>query len=116
MKLFIVMLVMLAAILGFWWWTWTDLRNTSVELAQCRSEVAGLRGQVEKTEKFLLDVEGLRREVEVARQENAAKFLEAMGLYGNERLDYLERMLREDAERRCPVSSSPAYGVAGAVH
>lgn len=86
-------------------------------MALYRTQIAGLQAQVQKTEEALAKVEGLRNEIAEVRRENQNRLLEAMGLYGNDRLDYLERLLREDAQRRATGATvAPAAGANGAVH
>lgn len=116
MRMFVVLVVMLAAILGFWWNTWSHINRSAAQLAQYRQDIDTLQKQVAKTEQALSAIEGLRREIAEAKKENEMRLMEAASFCGNERLDYLERMLREDACRRAPGGDAAApAGAAGAV-
>lgn len=117
MKTLIAVCIMLATIVSVWWWTLAHIHESAEQMALYRTQIAGLQEQVKKTEEALARVEGLRNEIAEVRRENQNRLLEAMGLYGNDRLDYLERLLREDAQRRAagaPVA--PTAGANGAVH
>lgn len=108
---------MLATIVSVWWWTLAHIHESAEQMTLYRLQIADLQKQVAKTEEALAKVEGLQKEIAEVRRENQNRLLEAMGLYGNDRLDYLERLLREDAQRRAyGAPAAPATGVNGAVH
>lgn len=116
MRLFIVLAVMLAAILGFWWNTLSHINSSAATLAKYQTDIDELQKHVKKTEQALSEIEKLRHEVADAKRENEMRLLEAASFCGNERLDYLERVLNEDACRRAlGAGAAPAAGPAGAV-
>ena len=113
MKTLIAVCIMLATIVGVWWWTLAHIHESAEQMALYRKQITELQVQLKKTEEALARMEGLRNEIAEARRENQNRLLEAMGLHGNDRFDYLERLLRQDACRR---ADAPAANPAGAVH
>lgn len=110
MRMFIVLVVLLASACAVWWVTRAHLADTERTLAVYRQDIDTLQKQMAKTEQALNAIEGLRNEIAQAKQENELRFLEAANLCGNDRIAYLERMLKEDACRRTANSSAPASG------
>lgn len=116
MKIFIACVVMLVAIVGCWWYTMNHMRESALLLQRYQQDIEALQIQQQRTEEALAKVEALRNEVAEARRENQSRLMESLGLYGDDRFDYLERLLNEDACRRAAGLPDAATGFDGAMY
>lgn len=105
-RLAVVLFVMLAAVLGFWWWTLSDYRAMSAEVAQLRQDVTIMRRHISESERVLTAVSRLEMEVRGARMESDRQLELAEGLDGDDFYDALDQLLYEDRTRRDRIDSS----------
>lgn len=77
-------------------------------LNQVQETLATIQKSVKASEKALEDLKVKKEAVANARIETDRKMQEADCLDGNERYEYYDRLLREDAERRCNPASRRA--------
>lgn len=115
MRLVVAMAVMLAAILGSWWYMLHDFREHATAMQRLQNQVSVLVNQLVATDQAMRQVSALRQEVESARRENDARVQEALGMCGIERFDYLERLLEEDRDRRGACTTHSPASAAGAL-
>lgn len=109
----VVALVVLAVLAGLYWWMLGDYRDTKVELARLTAKMAVIEKNQRETERIIKALDRLKIEVEDAREETNAQLQDSYDLTGDERLDYLKRLLKEDRDRR--NGGSAAGALAGAV-
>lgn len=110
-RLVIIVIILFLGTLGFWWWGLTDYRETASAVANLRIEMEKMKAHVQETERVLAAVESLKVAIQDGRRVSDAALEESQCYIGNERLDRLERLLREDLDRR--GSGNAAAGAAG---
>lgn len=110
-RLVLVIIILFIGTLGFWWWGLTDYRETASAVAKLRVEMEKMKAHVQETERVLAAVESLKVAIQDGRRASDAALEESQCYIGNERLDRLERLLREDLARRGDNNATGgAYG------
>lgn len=109
----VIVVVMFLAVLFFWWYTLQDYRTMTADVRKLRADMATMQQHVTESAKLLEALSSLKQEVVNARAQSDAALEDSCRLVGDERIDYLTRLLETDLARRCGVDS--ANGSAGAV-
>lgn len=111
-RLAVVLFVMLAAVLGLWWWIVSDYRAMTAEVTQLRQTVGDMKKHMAESERVLAAVSRLEMEVRGARMESDRALEAAEGLDGDDFYDALDELLYEDRARRdsidatCPIDGT----------
>lgn len=100
LRLVVVCIVILAAILGFYWYTLSDYRSMSASVIQLEANMAKMQKHVLTSEEILKGLESLTKEVHNAREATEEQLERASTLDGDARYDELIRLLNEDRVRR----------------
>lgn len=93
----IVITLCLCLVAGALLW---DFSRTHSELDAAKRELAVLSERMDAADRVLRSLGELRNEIEIARRENVDKLAQSFDVTGDERYDYLDRLLTEDADRR----------------
>lgn len=122
-KLVVVLGLMFVGALGLWMWTSADNKALLVRLGQMQSVIDAnqtanaqldariklMEKHVEESNRVLAAVELLKAEVYNARKQTEQQLSKATEYLGNDRIDYLVRLLDEDRDRRkAPASANGA--------
>lgn len=110
-RLNVILVVLFAGAMGFWWWGLNDYRDTALVVSTLKVEMEKMKAHVRETERVLAAVESLKSTIQSARSETNAALEDSRCYIGNERLDRLERLLQDDLVRRGGDNS--AGGVTG---
>lgn len=112
-RLFVICVVILTAILGFWWYILSNYRDMSASVIQLEADMATMRQHVLTSERVLKALETLKAEVHNAREATEEQLERASALDGDARLDELIRLLNEDRTRRHSADSACEFDGAG---
>lgn len=107
-RLAIVLVVLLVGVLGFWWWSLDDYRYTTAAVSKLQDDMKKMQEHVRETERVLAAVDSLKESIKSARSETDVVLQETQCYIGNERLDRLERLLKEDLDRRAGCTAPSA--------
>lgn len=95
-----VVVVMFLSVLGMWWYTLTDNRKMGTDLAALQMQMAVMKRHLEESQQMLVAIESIKKEVRNAREQTEKELAASGALAGDERLDYLLRLLEADLARR----------------
>lgn len=115
-RLNIILVAMFCGVLGFWWWSLDDYRETSAAVALLKEDMIKMQNHVKETERVLAAIESLKDTVQNIRSESNAALEDSKCYIGVERIDRLERLLKQDLDRRGGDNASgrAASGLSGA--
>lgn len=112
-KFAVVIIVMFLGVLFFWWYTLKDYRIMTAEVQDLRNHMQHMQKHVVESERLLRVLDSLKQEVRDARVQSDAALEDSCRLVGDERIDYLVRLLETDLARR--GGADAADGAAGTV-
>lgn len=101
------------AILMLWWHMLGNYRSMQVDVQSLQANVQQMQKHVVESERLLRMLDSLKQEVRDARVQSNAALEDSCRLAGDERIDYLVRLLETDLARRGGVGAPG--GVVGAV-
>lgn len=105
-KLAIVIVVLCLGLLVIWWRTVQDQRDTAAEVMKLRSQMQAMQQHVLESQRLLEALDSLKQEVRDVRAQSNTELEASCRLAGDERLDYLVRLLETDLARRGGVDAA----------
>lgn len=105
-KLAVVIVVMFAAVLFFWWYTLSDYRAMTADMQELQGKMKAMQQHVLESQRLLQALDSLKQEVRDARAQSNMELEDSCRLAGDERLDYLVRLLETDLARRGSIDTS----------
>lgn len=105
-KFTVVIIVMFLGVLFFWWYTLKDYRAMTAEVQDLRNRMQHMQKHVVESERLLRVLDSLKQEVRDARVQFDAALEDSCRFVGDERIDYLVRLLETDLARRGGVDAS----------
>lgn len=112
-KFAIVIIVMFLGVLFFWWYTLKDYRAMTAQVQDLTAKMQHMQKHVVESERLLRVLDSLKQEVRDARVQSDAALEDSCRFAGDERIDYLVRLLETDLARRGGIDAPG--GVVGAV-
>lgn len=104
-KLAVVIIAMFLIVLFLWWYTLKDNRAMMAQVQDLTAKMQHMQKHVVESERLLRMLDSLKQEVRDARVQSDAALEDSCRLAGDERIDYLVRLLETDLARRGGVDA-----------